>query len=127
MLSENHHNNRKHMAFHPSQGHYKRVLCVCSGGLLRSPTAALVLSGPPYNYNTRSGGITPKYALIPVDQVLVDWADEIVCMGEEHVPLIKKFKLGKKRVTCLNISDDYLYRDPKLIKLIKSRYKRGNK
>ena len=125
MQSENFRLNRLHMAKHPAQGTAKKVLCVCSGGLLRSPTAAVVLSQEPYNYNTRSAGLTPKYALIPVDQVLVDWADEIICMGQEHEAPIKSFNLGKKRVTCLGISDDYLYMDPKLIKLIRSRYKRS--
>ena len=33
------------------QGKYKKVLCVCSAGLLRSPTAALVLSQEPFNFN----------------------------------------------------------------------------
>lgn len=48
MPSLNHINNRKHMMKHPSQGDFKKVLCVCSGGLLRSPTVAWVLSNPPF-------------------------------------------------------------------------------
>jgi hypothetical protein len=43
------------------QGKYKRVLAVCSGGLLRSPTIAHTLAAEPYNYNTRSVGIDPDY------------------------------------------------------------------
>lgn len=65
------------------QGSYKRVLCVCSAGLLRSPTTALVLSQPPYNYNTRAAGLTKEFALVPVDPVLLHWADEVVCMNSE--------------------------------------------
>ena len=45
------------------QGEYKRVLCVCSAGLLRSPTAALVLSQEPYNFNTRAAGLDEAFAL----------------------------------------------------------------
>lgn len=30
------------------QGDYRKVLCVCAGGRLRSPTAAVVLSQAPY-------------------------------------------------------------------------------
>lgn len=124
--SQNFMNNRMHMAKHPSQGKAKKVLCVCTGGLLRSPTTAWVLSNPPYNYNTRSAGLKPEYALTPVDDVLIHWADEIVCMTNEHLKTLKKkFDISKKKVTCLGLSDDYLYRDPRLIKEIKSRYKRG--
>ena len=63
------------------QGKYKRVLCICSAGLLRSPTAAFVLSQEPYNYNTRAAGLTKEFALIPVDEVLLNWAQEVVCIG----------------------------------------------
>lgn len=51
--------NRIANASNKFQGSYKRVLCVCSAGLLRSPTAALVLSKDPYNFNTRACGAVP--------------------------------------------------------------------
>ena len=107
------------------QGDTKRVLCVCSAGLLRSPTAAVVLSQEPYNYNTRAAGVSQEYALIPVDVVLLSWADEIVCMGSEHVEPIKAMlePMGKNvPIKCLNIPDSYAYRDPELIELIRTRY-----
>ncbi len=72
--------NRMHNAGNLHQGQYKKVLCVCSAGLLRSPTTAVVLSKEPYNFNTRAAGCVPDYALIKVDAVLIHWADEIVCM-----------------------------------------------
>ena len=50
--------NRIANSTNPFQKDYKRVLCVCSAGLLRSPTAAYVLSQAPYNYNTRAAGLT---------------------------------------------------------------------
>jgi len=93
------------------QGSYKRVLCVCSAGLLRSPTTAYVLSLDPYNYNTRSAGITNEFALIPVDDVLIAWADEIVCMSQEQVQIIHaKFEPSRK-VISLDIPDQFEYRD----------------
>ena len=124
MSSQNHINNRRHMLKHPSQGNSKKVLCVCSGGLLRSPTVAWVLSNPPFNFNTRSCGITDKYALIQIDDYLLEWADEIVCVEEDHAEWVKSklvmMKLSnaiekEPPVRCLNLSDDYLYRDPQLI------------
>mgnify|MGYP006914605993 FL=1 len=58
----------------PYQGGDKRVLFVCSAGLLRSATAARIYAG---RYNTRAAG-SADYALIPVTQELLLWAHEVV-------------------------------------------------
>jgi len=57
----------------------KKVLAVCSSGMLRSPTIAYVLSGEPWNYNVRTAG-TYEIALDPVTEELLNWADEIVVL-----------------------------------------------
>lgn len=123
-------NNRMFNAGNPHQGDTKRVLCVCSAGLLRSPTAALVLSQEPYNFNTRAAGIEESYALIPVDEVLLLWADEIVCMTKQHGDMLeiilKGLKITGKQVKVLNIPDNFAYRDPKLMKLIGEAYETCN-
>jgi predicted protein tyrosine phosphatase len=106
------------------QGGYKRVLCVCSAGLLRSPTAAVVLSQAPFNYNTRAAGLEKTYALINVDEVLLHWADEIVCMTDEQKEVLET--RTDKPVICLGIRDSYAYRDPELIDLIRSRYEENS-
>src|SRR5580658_1563149 len=72
--------NRLHNVRNPMQGDAKRVLCLCSAGLLRSPTVAWVLSNAPYDYNTRAAGVDHEYALVGIDQFLICWADEIVCV-----------------------------------------------
>lgn len=115
--------NRLANANNEFQGDTKRVLCLCSAGLLRSPTAALVLSQEPYNYNTRAAGVSDEYALIPVDEVLLHWADEIVCV-EERIKdaLVAEFDVGNTPIKVLNIPDNYEYRDPVLMKLIKEDY-----
>jgi predicted protein tyrosine phosphatase len=107
------------------QGKYKKVLCVCSAGLLRSPTAAFVLSQEPYNFNTRAAGATKEYALVPVDRVLLEWADEIVCMESGHAGVIESL-LGDtvKPVLILSVDDCYEYRNPELMEEIKSAYDR---
>ena len=106
------------------QGDYKRVLTVCSANMLRSPTIAHVLSAEPYNFNTRSAGIA-GFALIPVTEELLLWADEVVCADTEHALNIRdklmQYQLDKPIVN-LNIPDIYEYRNPKLIELIKERY-----
>ena len=110
------------------QGSYKRVLCVCSAGLLRSPTAALVLSQDPFNFNTRSVGISQEYALIPLYSAHLHWADEIVTMELQHTVMVKdalkKYGLSDStpKIVQLDISDDYEYRNPELIDMIKTRY-----
>lgn len=105
---------------------HQRVLCVCSAGLLRSPTAAHVLCQPPYNYNTRAAGLDESFALVCVDEVLLEWADKIVTMNEGHRAQLREKlnKLGIRRpIKVLNIPDDFGYRDPELIELIHERYK----
>lgn len=106
------------------QGDYKRVLAVCSANMLRSPTIAHVLSADPYNFNTRSAG-THSFALIPVTEDLLRWADEIVCAETEHALIVRnklmEYDLDKPIVN-LKIPDNYEYRNPELIKLIHSRY-----
>lgn len=102
------------------QGTYKKVLCVCSAGLLRSPTAALILSQEPFNYNTRACGITEEFALIPIDDVLIDWADELVVMDSTMETALSK--KTSKPIINLNIEDKYEYRNTILMDLIKTQY-----
>ena len=106
------------------QGDYKRVLTVCSANMLRSPTIAHVLSAEPYNFNTRSAG-TESYALIPVTDDLLMWADEVVCADTEHALYIQKrmMKLNLDTpIVDLEIPDHYEYRNSKLIEMIKENY-----
>lgn len=112
--------NRLHNCTNPYQEHYKKVLAVCSAGLLRSPTAAVVLSAPPFNFNVRAAGLDIDHALIAVDEVLLHWCDEIVCMTAEQQKRLEK--MTSKPIICLNIPDSFSYRHPKLIRLIKQNY-----
>ena len=122
--------NRLGNAFNPYQGKERKVLCLCSAGLLRSPTAANVLHQQ-YGYNTRAAGVAEEYALIPVDEVLLEWADEIVCvepsvrdrllnwMGGDGLPDNERWT---KKITVLNIPDNFSWNDSKLRKLIIEQY-----
>lgn len=116
--------NRLANASNPYQGNYKKVLCVCSAGLLRSPTTALVLSTK-FNCNTRAAGLTTEYALIPVDTVLLAWADEVVCMEKWQEEELKV--MTDKPILCLEIDDNFAYRDPQLMALIEAQYERLSK
>ena len=119
--------NRMTNAHNPYQGNMKKVLCVCSAGLLRSPTIAWVLSNDPYNFNTRAAGIAKGYALIHTDIYLVEWADEIVCAEREHADYIKEILKHiditdqKKPVHVMDLPDTFKTRDPKLIKIVERK------
>lgn len=108
------------------QGQSKRVLCLCSAGLLRSPTVAWVLSNPPYNYNTRAAGVSTEYALIPVDDVLLEWADIIVCVSKDVYKVLgSNFSLPDlkhKDIRVLDIPDIFAFKDPKLIEIIRQQF-----
>lgn len=118
--------NRMHNCKNPYQEDYKKVLCVCSAGLLRSPTAALVLSQDPYCFNTRAAGLDEGHALIPVDEVLIEWADEIICMDEYQQVRLDALAPNKP-VYNLNIADSYSYRDNKLAEEIREKYDEAKK
>jgi len=107
----------------PYQSDACRILCVCSVGMLRSPTLANELHKR-YGYNTRSCGVSMEHALVPISTALIHWADEIVFMDfgafnefvdiEENMELIKKVKNASTDVFILSIPDEYDWNDPKL-------------
>lgn len=113
----------------------KRVLCVCSAGMLRSATMAVVFAQN-FGYNTRSAG-TEDYALIPVTEALVRWADIIICAEPIHKQRILSdisydevlgelkvfFDETKNKILVLDLPDDFNYMDQTLVKLITERYK----
>jgi predicted protein tyrosine phosphatase len=106
------------------QGDFKKVLCVCSAGLLRSPTAAKVLAEK-FDYNTRAAGIVEEYALIPVDDVLLSWADEVVFMEQSHYDSAIAFfepQMKGKDFKILSVPDIFPFNDEDLKELILKRY-----
>jgi len=121
--------NRLYNIRNPAQGPEKRVLALCSAGLLRSPTVAWVLGNAPYNYNTRAAGVNYEYALIRVDEILLEWAEEIVCVEPAiHEDLLsycarEEIDISGKPVVVLDIPDLYERRKPKLVQLIETQYR----
>jgi len=115
--------NRLYNCKNPYQGDVRKVLCVCSAGLLRSPTMAVVLQEK-YGYNTRAAGTDEDHALIPVDKVLVHWADEIVCAEERHAnQLVKMFgPLAESKLVVLRLPDMFGYMDETLQRMILKQY-----
>lgn len=110
--------NRLGNSKNPYQGELKKVLCVCSAGLLRSPTAAWVLSNPPFNFNTRACGYNDEYALVVLDEVLLHWADEVVVMDRKQETVVRDLFKYKGPVHVLDVPDNYGYRDPELVEVL---------
>ena len=117
-------NNRLGNAKNPYQTEAKKVLCVCSAGLLRSPTAANALHSE-YGYNTRAVGVAEDYALVPMDIVHIHWADELVFVEQKvYDQAWSEFKdvLKDKKVVVLAIPDNFEWNDPELVAIIKKQY-----
>lgn len=70
-----------------------------------------------YGYNTRSCGLE-SYALIKIDDVLIEWEDEIVCAQSWMVEEIDT----DVPIFSLEIPDQYPYGDKKLIEFIERAY-----
>ena len=79
-----------------------------------------MLSQPPFNFNTRAVGLDSSFAIIPISDVLLEWADEIVTFEPSHELRLKQ--LTDKPIKTLGIADMYEYRNPELMELIKNRY-----
>jgi predicted protein tyrosine phosphatase len=102
------------------QGKDKRVLCLCSAGLLRSATIAeiLVKTG---KYNVRNAGCSQEYALIPLSTALLHWADAIIVV-KEWEGFVRSALLDQELstpVTSLDIPDVYARNNPELVSIIK--------
>jgi predicted protein tyrosine phosphatase len=100
----------------------KNLLFICSQNKLRSPTAEHVI-GKWQDVETNSAGLNND-AEVQLSPEQIEWADIIFVMEKTHRrKLSRKFKkhLGGKRVVCLDISDDYDYMDPDLVKLLEVR------
>lgn len=110
--------NQRANAKNPYQSKAPKALCVCSAGLLRSPTIAKVLLGK--GYNTRACGASLEYALIPLSQALLYWADKIFVVKEQEAVVKAALKdLGYDTpVVVLDIPDAFEYNDPNLVQII---------
>lgn len=122
---------RRQVLSNVHQGKTQRILCVCTVGILRSATLASYLTSPPFNFNTRAAGTNPL-ALIPVTDVLIEWADYIYCMEYDHVwgvqDIIEKEEIeAPPRIECLDIPDDYDYGSTELIGVFDHIFKNGGK
>lgn len=117
--------NRLGNTKNPYQTKARKVLCLCSAGLLRSPTAANVIHQE-FGYNTRAAGVSEGFALIFADEVLVEWADEVVCVNTEVASEFFTRHPGEStflKTVILDVPDEYEWNDPSLRGIILEQYK----
>ena len=110
-------------ATNPYQSDKIKALCVCSAGLLRSPTIASFLTQK--GYNTRACGTSLEYALVQLSSALLHWADEIHVVKEQEQVIrdaLKELKLESTDVYVYDIPDKYPAFDPELLELIEKTF-----
>lgn len=124
-LSDTIRNCRDGVYSNPWQGKDKKVVFVCSMGILRSATAARIYG---HKYNTRSAG-TWDDALIQLDEKLMRWADEIVFVNRHNYEQVKNYYLEQHidideefNIKVLAIPDCHPHMDPELIQAFKEQY-----
>ena len=116
--------NQRSNARNPYQGESTKALCVCSAGLLRSPTIAKHLTS--LGYNTRACGTSKDYALVVLSSALLDWCDEVHVVKEQEGFVRDALKqLGQccpPDVIVLDIPDMYGTFAPELEQVIEDFY-----
>lgn len=124
-LSEQIRQCRDGVVKNPFQGPDKKVVFVCSMGLLRSATGARIYAN---KYNTRTAGSFHD-ALIPLTDTLIAWADEIVFVNKANYEQVQKYFADEGtdlhslvKVVVLNIPDQYPHMHPELIKAFEEQY-----
>ena len=100
----------------------RRILFLCSRNRLRSPTAEQVFADYP-GVETSSAGLAPD-AEETLTLEHLENLDIIFVMEKTHrARLNRQFKkhLGKAKIVCLDIPDNYDFMQPELITLLEAR------
>lgn len=95
------------------------VLFVCSKNKWRSRTAEMIYKNDS-RLNVKSAG-TEQGAKVKVDNKLINWAEVIFVMEKKHKDFLQRTfpSIVHKKVTILDIVDDYKFMDEELIEMIK--------
>lgn len=111
--------NQEGVVFNRYQGDAVKALFVCSAGILRSPTAALHFAKTK-GWNTRAVGDNKEFALIPISEALMRWADVVFVMtADQRFHLKTNFGESlNEKVFVLNIEDDFAFMEPDLVKYL---------
>lgn len=93
------------------------LLFICSKNQWRSPTAEALFKN--HSVHTARSAGTSSEARIKVNQKLIDWADVIFVMEYKHRQILKdRFEFPSKKVTVMDITDEYRFGDAELVVLL---------
>ncbi len=112
----------------PYQGTDRKVVFVCSMGILRSATGARLYA---HKYNTRTAG-TWDDALVTLTDKLILWANQLVFVNQEnYTQALRKWENDEDMVltiqdkaVVLNIPDNFEHMHPELINAFNNQYER---
>ena len=100
-----------------------RILFVCAGNVDRSKTAEEMFKNIK-DVEAKSAG-TSIVATTPLSKELIDWADKIFVMEDEHQKAVLKLNPeARKKVECLDIPDRYCHGQPELKRLLMEKLQR---
>jgi predicted protein tyrosine phosphatase len=100
----------------------RKILFICNANQCRSPTAEWLYEKND-NLLVMSAGIYPE-ALNPISRELLEWADQIFVFEKAQRNKIRKMVpdlYARLNIECLYIADDYAYRDPLLVYMLKRK------
>lgn len=80
-----------------------------------------------HGYNTRAVGANAAFALIPLSEALLVWADEVVFVDDDSWDTLSEdeketVRTMAKTMAVLNLPDQYDYGDPELDKQCLTQY-----
>lgn len=99
-----------------------KLLFICSRNQWRSPTAEALYRDDP-RVTVRSAG-TSASARRKVSAALLEWADVILVMEQEHLRRLRqdfRESLHEREIVVLGIPDDFEYMDPELVRLLREQ------
>lgn len=106
----------------------KRILFVCSVGMLRSPTCQMAATH--LGFNARACGSSVNIALIPLSVNLINWAHRIIFMNRENFSeALKEFAAVGYETDLIDkgevwdISDTYDWGDTELFNIATEKLK----
>jgi predicted protein tyrosine phosphatase len=102
-----------------------KILFVCTANRMRSKTAEKIYKNDE-RFIVKSAGVA-DFADVPLSLELLNWADYVVVMEEEHIERIResypRFFLHKhEQILCLDIPDIYNFMDEDLVIKIQHKF-----
>jgi predicted protein tyrosine phosphatase len=116
-----------------------KYLFVCSVNINRSKTAEHLFAeqykGTPFQFKSCGTAISHieenrdqhTKNSVPLSKELVDWADVILCMENEHAEIIEATcgKTAREKAYVLGVPDVFVYMDPVLCEMLLDKVKIG--